>query len=101
MRNEPLFAAPPAPELTLSKALEKYKAWRGSYSSYRPVKRVQCDECVNVLYDAKGVGEPPRSAVMTRSSSGGNLRLCQGHGQMWRKIDGVGEKPKRAARVRR
>ncbi len=100
MKNQPLFAVPEAPALTLSKALEKYKAWKGAYAAYGPVRRVQCDECVNVLHEAGGKGEPPRGATMTRSSSGGQLRLCTGHGQLWRKIDGVGETRKKPARRR-
>jgi hypothetical protein len=100
IKNQPLFAVPAAPELTLSKTLEKYRAWRGAYAKYSPVKRVQCDECVNVLHEAGGKGEPPRGAVMTRTSTGGNLRLCHGHGRMWRDIDGVGETRKKTVRRR-
>ncbi|HZM83803.1 MAG TPA: hypothetical protein VFC19_49425 [Candidatus Limnocylindrales bacterium] len=100
IKNQPLFDAPTKPELTLSKTLDKHKAWRGAYARYRPVKRVQCDECVNVLHEAGGKGEPPRAAVTMRTSSGGNLRLCNGHGQMWRKIDGVGEARNKPARRR-
>lgn len=92
MKNQPLFDAPPAPELKLSKALEVHKAHRGAYAAYRPVKRVQCGECVNVLHEAQGKGEPPRGAVMTRKAATGTIPLCHGHGQMWRAIDGVGEK---------
>lgn len=95
MRTKPLFDVPPPADLTMSKALEKFKAWRGSYAAYRPVKRVQCDECVNVLHEAKGVGAPPLSAAISRTSGGGTLRLCRGHAALWRAIDGIGEKRSR------
>lgn len=49
----------PAAVVTLSKALETHKVHRGTYAKYAPVKRVQCDECINVLHEAKGAGQPP------------------------------------------
>lgn len=95
MKTQPLFDVPPPADPVLSKGLEKFRAWRGSYANYRPVKRVQCDECVNVLHEAHGVGQPPLSAVISRGSAGGALRLCRGHAALWRTVDGVGEKRSR------
>lgn len=50
---------PASIEPTLSKALQTHKAHRGTYAKYTPKARVQCDECVNVLHEAKGKGHPP------------------------------------------
>lgn len=95
IRNEPMFAAPPAPELTLSKALAERAGWKPTYAAYRVKGRVLCDECVNVLHEAKGKGEPPRGATTARNVTGHpdkRLLLCTGHGQMWKALDGIGEK---------
>lgn len=92
MKNEPLFAKPAVKPLALSKALETHRAFRGTYSAYRPQKRVACDECVNVLHEAHGVGEPPLSAKHSRRTPTGQLRLCHPHNDLWRDIDGVGKK---------
>lgn len=104
MKNVPLFDAPPKPELTLSKALAERAGWKPTYAAYRVKDRVLCDECVNVLHEAHGKGEPPRRATNARNVTGHpdkRLVLCTGHTQMWKKLDGVGEKPKRAAGRRR
>lgn len=93
MRNEPLFAKPPTPGApALSKALEAHRAFRGTYARYAPKGRVACDECVNVLHEAKGVGEPPLSARHSRKSGAGTLRLCHPHNEAWREIDQVGKR---------
>jgi hypothetical protein len=93
MRNVPLF---PRPETTgapkHSKGLEVHRAFRGTYAKYAPVKRVACDECVNVLHEAKGVGQPPLSARHTRKSGKGTLRLCHAHAELWREIDEVSKR---------
>lgn len=101
-----MFAAPPAPELKLSKALAGHKLGKDekvTYSAYRVTsKRVQCDECVSVLHEAGGKGWAINGATVSRKeASGGRLLLCSGHGQLWKRRDGVGEKPKRAPRGRR
>ncbi|WP_020525879.1 hypothetical protein [Catelliglobosispora koreensis] len=93
MSNVPLFPKPEAPgKPKLSRSLERHRAFRGTYAKYAPVKRVACDECVNVLHEAKGVGEPPLSARHSRKSSAGTLRLCHPHNEAWREIDQVGRR---------
>lgn len=103
IRNEPMFPAPAAPELKFSEALKKYKIKdvKGTYAAYHPVKRQACWECVNVLHEADGKGEPPRTATTARTGGGERILLCSGHGEMWKKLDGIGEKPKAAPRRRR
>lgn len=103
MRNVPLFAKPEAPALRLSKALAKYKIRdeKGAYTAYRVKARVACWECVNVLHEADGKGEPPRGATTARTGGGERILLCGGHTELWKRLDGIGEKPKRAARGRR
>lgn len=116
IRNEPMFAAPPKPELTLSKALAQYKIKdeKGSFTAYKVKGRVSCWECVNVLHEAGGQGEPPRAATIARTGGSveaidpqtgrtylnSRILLCTGHGALWRRLDGIGEKPKTAARRR-
>lgn len=56
------------------------------------MKRVACWECVNILHEADGKGEPPRTAVTVRKTPGESIPLCRGHGDLWREIDGIGEK---------
>lgn len=67
-----------------------------SYKQYTGKTRVQCDECVWVLHEAKGVGELPRSARVRRevTANKGNgittstMFLCHVHADLWHKIDG-------------
>lgn len=89
MKQQQLVTFPKPGEPKLSKALETHKAFRGTYSAFKPIKRVACDECVNVLHEAKGVGEPPLSAKHSRRTPGGQLRLCGPHKDLWRAIDGM------------
>jgi hypothetical protein len=74
--------------LELSGTFAHLGAQKGHYARYRPVKRVACDECVAFLHTHKGVGPPPRGARVTRRALGGEtLRLCTGHGDLWREHD--------------
>lgn len=91
MRNVPMIQFPKAPEPELSKALETHRAHRGTYTRYAPKKRVACDECVNILHEAQGKGEPPLSARQARNSESGRLLLCTPHAELWRAIDGIGK----------
>lgn len=81
----------PTAQVKLSKALATHKAHRGTYAKYTPVKRVACAECVNVLHEAKGAGQPPLGAKHKRTSGSGVLVLCGPHNDLWRAIDGVGK----------
>ena len=107
MKNVPLFDAPPAPELKLSKALVKHKLAKGekvTYAGYRVTRtHVQCVECVWVLHEAGGKGWSINGATVSRKDeSGERLLLCNPHAQLWRRLDGVGEKrAKSQARGRR
>jgi hypothetical protein len=91
MRDIPMIAFPKAAPVKLSKALETHRAHIGSYSRYAPVKRIACDECVNVLHEAGGIGQPPLGAKHSRRAPLGQLRLCTPHAELWRAIDGVGK----------
>ncbi len=91
MRDVPMISFPKAPKPTLSRSLEKHRSHKGTYSAYKPVKRVACDERLNVLHEAKGVGEPPLSARQARNSPSGRLLLCTPHAELWRAIDGIGK----------
>jgi hypothetical protein len=90
-KNVPMFEVQPPPPLTLSKIFADQREPKGMYARYRPVKRVACDECVAVLHEARGVGPAPRGARWTRRTVK-LLRLCQEHADLWRKVDGIGER---------
>jgi hypothetical protein len=86
----------PTANVTLSKTLAHHKMHRGAYARYQPVKRVACHECIAVLHEAKGVGQPPLGAKHKRTTPVGVLPLCGPHNDLWRAIDGIGKaRPKR------
>lgn len=91
MKQQPLPISIPAVSVTLSKALENHRGAKATYAKYAPVKRVACDECVNVLHENKGQGQPPLGARQTRRSDVGTLRICEPHAKLWRELDGVGK----------
>jgi hypothetical protein len=98
-----MFAAPAAPELHLSKHLQRCKLAKGekvTYSAYRTTRtHVQCVECVWVLHEAGGKGWSIAGATVARKDeSGERLLLCHGHARLWKKLDGYGEPRKRASR---
>jgi hypothetical protein len=66
MTTSPMFPATPAAPLKLSALLAHHRDLAGTYSAYKPVKRVPCEECVAVLHESGGVGDPPRTAVICR-----------------------------------
>lgn len=89
MTTEPaLFPAPPTPKLTLSAHFANYRG-KATYAAYKVVKRVQCEECVWVLHEARGKGEPPRSGRVKRTEAGVSTVLCTGHADLWKKRDGA------------
>lgn len=90
IRDVPMFDVPPPAALTLSRLHARAKTQRGTYSAYNPKGRVACDECVAVLHEAAGKGEPPRGARVSRRTPGGQLRLCTGHAELWKTMDGIG-----------
>lgn len=105
MSDVPMFAAPPVPEPRLSKHLERCKLAKGekvSYAAFRTKDKIQCIECVWVTHEARVLTLPiGRATVARKDESGERLLLCGPHAQLWKRRDGVGEKPKRAAGRRR
>jgi hypothetical protein len=90
MTTQPLFPVPPPAPLRRSRALAtKHRAGgRPRYAGYRPVRRVQCDECVLVVHEAQGIGAATiGTARHTRTDGVGQLRLCHQHEQAWRTQD--------------
>ncbi|MET7867953.1 hypothetical protein [Micromonospora taraxaci] len=50
------------------------------WASYHPVKRVQCQHCVQVTHERKGAGPVDiRTARRRRTTSDGELLLCLDH----------------------
>jgi len=86
--QQSLFPTPPVSPLILSRHFAVIGREKGAYSRYQPVKRVACDECVWTLHEAHGKGEPPRAARIKRVSASGDVRLCSGHADLWKKRDG-------------
>jgi hypothetical protein len=86
-----MFPEPPRPKLHLS---NHFMLVRGdaAYQQYTGKTRIQCDECVWTLHEARGVGEPPRSArqkrVTTRNGLTTVMFLCAEHANLWREADG-------------
>jgi hypothetical protein len=83
-----LFPEPARQPLRLSGHYENLAGAKASYTDYKTIKRVQCDECVWVLHLNKGVGDPPRTARYKRSTTGGQMVLCWEHMKIWRELDG-------------
>lgn len=53
------------------------------WSSYHPVKRVQCQHCVLVTHERRGAGPVDiRTAKRRRTSADGELLLCKEHGDI-------------------
>lgn len=91
IRNQPMVEFPKAPPPKLSEALQTHRVQVGTYSKYTPKGRIACDECVTVLHEAGGIGQPPLGARHSRRIPAlGQLRLCTPHVELWRVIDGVG-----------
>lgn len=87
-----MFEVNPSQPPKFSAALQPHRAHRGTYTRYTPMARVACDECVNVLHEAQGVGEPPLAARHVRRAPTGQLRLCHPHNALWRQFDGIGKR---------
>jgi hypothetical protein len=87
-----MFPDPPRPQLTLSEHFTLVRGGNVTYQQYQGKTRIQCDECVWVLHEARGVGEPPRSARIKRLVAKGEttstMFLCHVHSNMWHTIDG-------------
>ncbi len=125
MVTQPMFPATTAAPLKLSALLAPHRLVRGAYSAHKSAKHVPCEECVAVLHESGGVGNPPRTAVVCRrarrssaaaaeaepadilpgfeafagqgkrprvASEDLTLLLCREHGDILRKLDGVGQK---------
>lgn len=86
-----MFPEPPRPQLILSNHFMLVRGGTVTYVAYNG-RRVQCDECVWVLHEARGVGELPRSArskrTVTKGETKSTMFLCSGHLALWRRADG-------------
>ena len=57
------------------------------WTEYRPSNPVRCDDCLTVLFNAKGHGPRTRSARWKRTTPKGQLYLCAAHAQDRRLFD--------------
>lgn len=90
MSTSPLFPVPPPAPLRRSEALaaQHQCGGRPRYATYKPAKRVQCDECVLVVHEACGLGAATiGTARHTRTDGVKQLRLCHRHTEAWRAQD--------------
>lgn len=57
------------------------------WARYKAVRPVRCDDCVQVLYEAKGAAPLCRQAKYRRVAESGDRYLCLAHAQQWREDD--------------
>ena len=88
MKQQAMFPAPAAPELKLSQHFAFLATTPGTIGDYKVVKRVQCEECVWTLHEARGKGEPPRGARKKYVGGGATVLLCGEHATLWRERAG-------------
>ncbi len=87
-----MFPEPLRPALHLSNHFMLVRGGAVSYTAYTGKTRMQCDECVWCLHEARGVGPLPRSARTKRTVAKRETKsimfLCTGHTALWRGVDG-------------
>lgn len=84
-----MFAAPAAPELVPSEHFAARAKLPNGISDHGLRGHVACEECIWVLHEAKGKGQPPRSATRKASLKDHDpVLLCAGHASMWTKKAG-------------
>jgi hypothetical protein len=83
MSSTALFTLPPIPPLPLSGHFAALAAEKGTFVALSTARRLPCDECVWVLHEAAGVGDPPRTARREYRGSR-TARLCPEHTDQWK-----------------
>jgi hypothetical protein len=81
----PLFEVPAPPERPAPKQVAA--GGPATWSSYRPKKRAQCEDCVAYLHEHKGRGPAVAAARFRRTAAGVTRLLCGQHAQRWRDAD--------------
>lgn len=85
--TQPTLFSVPAP--IMRKVERKDLGGTAKYTKYRPKNPVKCDDCMLLLFIAKGEGPASRQARWRRVSSTSDLLLCQGHADLRREEDGL------------
>jgi hypothetical protein len=83
MSAEALFAVTPIPPLPLSARFADLAAEKGTFTTLAGNRRLPCDECIYVLHEAAGHGDPPRTARKEYRGSA-TVRLCPEHADQWK-----------------
>lgn len=83
MKTKTLFVLPPIPPLWLSDHFAGLAAEKGKFVALSGSRRLPCDECVWVLHEAAGRGDPPRTAHKEFRGSR-SVRLCPEHADQWK-----------------
>lgn len=86
--NEPTLFVPPHSQVT-KVIREKAAGGRPTWSKYRPLNAVKCDDCMLALYQAKGEAPASKPARWKRKQGASFLLLCYGHADLWREEDGL------------
>jgi hypothetical protein len=79
-----LFTLPPgSPPLPLSARFTSLATEKGTFTALAGGRRLPCDECVWLLHEAAGRGDPPRTARKEYRGSH-TVRLCPEHTDLWK-----------------
>lgn len=86
MTTPALFSTPHAPGLKVSTHFAATsRGPKPSYTAYNVKGRVQCEECVWTVHEARGVGGAYiRGARVKRTAGGEAVLLCHGHADLWK-----------------
>lgn len=76
---------PPVRKVTRKSTSNAKPTW----TRYRPVNVVKCDDCMLVLFLAKGEAPASRPARWKRKQGGEYLLLCYQHAELRREEDGL------------
>lgn len=86
MKQSALFPAPAVPDLVLSQHFAARAKLPNTISNHGLRGHVACEECIWVLHEAKGKGQPPRSAGRKAVLKDYKpVLLCGAHASMWTK----------------
>lgn len=84
MTTPPLFDQPVNPPLGQSKHIDRLATEKATWTRLHSAHRQQCSECVLVLHEHHGVGQPIRSARWRLRVTDQVYLLCEAHARLRR-----------------
>jgi hypothetical protein len=60
---------------------------KATWTAYKTQRGAKCDDCLTVLYEAKGEAPASRPARWRRKQGELDLLLCYAHADVWRILD--------------